>query len=83
MCGVKCLKAVPYQPETHGLIKRFNGTLKAMLKMYVDRCQNDWEVWVSYLLCAYRSVPQESTGFAPFELLYWRQVSGPLDLIHD
>uniref|UniRef100_A0A8C8S4V8 ribonuclease H n=1 Tax=Pelusios castaneus TaxID=367368 RepID=A0A8C8S4V8_9SAUR len=83
MCGVGHLKAAPYHPETNGLVERFNGTLKSMLRMYVDRRQNDWDVLLPFLLYAYRSVPQESTGFAPFELLYGRQVRGPLDLIRD
>ncbi|XP_065438558.1 uncharacterized protein LOC135981218 [Chrysemys picta bellii] len=83
LCGVKHLKAAPYHPQTNGLVERFNGTLKSMLKMYVDRRQNDWDVMLPYLLYAYRSVPQESTGFAPFELLYGRQVRGPLDLVRD
>lgn len=83
MCGVKHLKAAPYHPQINGLVERFNGTLKSMMKMDVDRCQNDGDVRLPYLLYVYRSVPQESTRFAPSELLYVRQVSGPLDLTHD
>ena len=30
---------------------------------------------------AYREVPQASTGFSPFELLYGRAVRGPLDIV--
>ena len=29
----------------------------------------------------YREVPQASTGFSPFELLYGRAVRGPLDIV--
>ncbi|KAG6924942.1 hypothetical protein G0U57_016049, partial [Chelydra serpentina] len=83
LCGAKHLKAAPYHPQTNGLVERFNGTLKSMLKMYVDRRQNDWDVMLPYLLYAYRSVPQESTKFAPFELLYGSQVQEPLDLVRD
>ncbi|XP_051794916.1 uncharacterized protein LOC127530951 [Acanthochromis polyacanthus] len=43
----------------------------------------DWDQWLPYLLFAYREVPQSSTGFSPFELLYGRQVRGPLDLLKD
>ena len=35
------------------------------------------------LLFAYREVPQESTGFSPFELLYGRDVRGPLDVLKE
>ncbi len=37
----------------------------------------------SFLLFAYREVPQCSTGFSPFELLFGRQVRGPLDVLKE
>lgn len=39
--------------------------------------------WLPYLLFVYREVPQASTGFLPFELLYGRQVRGPLHLLKE
>ena len=33
------------------------------------------------LLFAYWEVPQESTGFAPFELLFGRTVRGPMQIL--
>ena len=42
----------------------------------------DWHQLIPYLLFAYREVPQSSTGFSPFELLYGRTVKGLLDVIH-
>ena len=41
----------------------------------------DWDKMLPYILFAYREVPQASTGFSPFELLYGHQVRGPLDII--
>ena len=35
------------------------------------------------MLFAYREVPQASTGFSPFELLYGRRVRGPLDVLRE
>ena len=32
---------------------------------------------------AYREVPQASTGFSPFELLYGRSVRGPLSVLKE
>ena len=43
----------------------------------------DWDRLVPYLLFAYREVPQDSTGFSPFELLYGRCVRGPLDILKE
>ena len=41
----------------------------------------DWHRLLPYVLFAYREVPQASTGFSPFELVYGRQMRGPLDVI--
>lgn len=43
----------------------------------------DWDKWIPFLLFAYREVPQCSTGFSSFELLYGRQVRGPLDMLKE
>ena len=43
----------------------------------------DWDKMIPYVLFAYREVPQSSTGFSPFELLYGREVRGPLDVIKE
>ena len=36
-----------------------------------------------YLLFAYCEVPQSTTGFSLFELLYGREVRGPLDVVRE
>ena len=38
---------------------------------------------VPYVLFGYREVPQQSTGFSPFELIYSRDVRGFLDLLKE
>ena len=43
----------------------------------------DWDRMLLYVLFAYRKVPQSSTGFSPFELLYGREVRGPLDVLRE
>ena len=49
----------------------------------MSRGQRDWDDYLPYVLFAYREVPQESTGFSPFELLYGRRVRGPLDVLKE
>ncbi|KAL0194735.1 hypothetical protein M9458_008307 [Cirrhinus mrigala] len=48
---------------------------------YHPHTGRDWDKWLPFVLFAYREVPQASTGFSPFELLYGWQVQGPLDLL--
>lgn len=65
------------------LVGRYNQTLKTMLRKFGSHTGSDWDWWLPYLLFAYREIPQASTGFSPFELLYGHQVRGPLDLLRD
>lgn len=54
-----------------------------MLRKFVNSSGTDWDLWLPYLLFAYREVPQASTGFSPFELLYGHDVRGPLSLLRE
>lgn len=81
--GIKGIQTTPFHPQTDGLVECFNGTLKNILKYFVAETGRDWDKWILFLLFAYREVPQCSTGFSPFELLYGRQVRGPLDMLKE
>ncbi|CAM4586800.1 unnamed protein product [Lepidochelys olivacea] len=65
-CGVRHDWASAYHPQSNGLVERFNGTLKMMLKTFMDQHPQDWDKYLPHLLFAYREVPQETTGFSPF-----------------
>ncbi len=80
---IQSIRTSPYHPQTDGLVERFNQTLKSMLRKAVSSEGKDWDKWIPYLLFAYREVPQASTGFSPFELLYGRNVWGPLDILKE
>ena len=80
---IQPIKTSPYHPQTDGLVKRFNQTLKAMLRRTAWDEGKDWDKWVPYLLFAYREAPQSSTGFSPFELVYGRQIRRPLDIFKE
>ena len=66
----------PYQPLPPPNVERFNQMLKSMLRKVVSTEGKDWDKWIPYLLFAYRQVPQASTGFSSFELLYGCNVRG-------
>ena len=75
--GVKHIKTSPYHPQTNGTLERFHSTLKQMLRKTCKDVKN-WDKWIPYLLFAYRETPHATTGFAPFELMFGREVRGPL-----
>ena len=81
LLSVKQLTTTPYHPACNGLVERFNGTLKSMLKKLSEEQPKQWDRYIPALLFAYREATQESTGFSPFELLYGRHVRGPLTIL--
>ncbi len=83
LLGIKSIRTSVYHPQTDGLVERFNRTLKTMIRKFVHEDAKNWHKWLEPLLFAVREVPQASTGFSPFELLYGRQPRGVLDVLSE
>ena len=83
LLSIKHMVSSPYHPECNGLCEKFNSTLKQMLKKLCVEKPRDWDRYLEPLLFAYREVPQESLGFSPFELLYGRQIRGPMSILRE
>ncbi|XP_077964207.1 uncharacterized protein LOC144411428 [Gasterosteus aculeatus] len=77
---VSQIRTSVYHPQTDGLVERFNKTLKQMLRKAIDVEGKNWDQLIPFVLFSIREVPQASTGFSPFELLYGRRPRGMLDL---
>ena len=73
----------PYHTQTDGVVEQFNQTLKDMLRKTACEEGKDWDHQIPFVLFAYREVLQALTGFSPFELLYGREVRGPLDVLKE
>ena len=62
------------------MLEQCHVSFKSMVrKSGVD--SRDWDTYLKYLLFAYRSAPHTVTGFTPFELIYGRDVRGPLEML--
>ena len=83
LLSIRQLVTTPYHPQCNGLVERFNGTLKEMLKRMCAEKPRDWDRYVAPLLFAYREVPQESLAFSPFELIYGHTVRGPMQILKE
>ena len=77
LLSIKGLTSTPYHPICNGLVERWNETLKSMIKRLCQNQPKQWHRLINPVLFAYREVPQESTGFSPFQMLYGRSVRGP------
>lgn len=54
-----------------------------MVHKFIKEDAKNWDKWLDPLLFAMREIPQASTGFSPFELLYGCQPHGVLDVIRE
>ena len=81
LLSIKGSTTTPYHAQANGLVERFNGTLKSMIKKLCLEQPKQWDRYMPALLFAYRETPQESTKFSPFELLYGRTVRGPMQVL--
>ena len=83
LLGIKHITTTPYHPMCNGVAEAYNKVLKLMLKRMCQEKFTDWHKYIEPLLFAYREVPHDSTGFSPFELLYGRNVRGPMMILKE
>ena len=81
LLGISQLTTTPYHSMCNGLVERFNDTLKTMLRRLCAEKPKQWDIYVNALPFAYREVPQESTRFSPFEIVFGRTVRGPMQIL--
>lgn len=81
LLSVQPVTTTPYHPQSNGMVERFNGTLKAMIKKVTSEKPKDWDRYIPALMFAYRELPNASTGFSPFELLFGRPSRGPISFL--
>ncbi|XP_061180218.1 uncharacterized protein LOC133188744 [Saccostrea echinata] len=62
-----------YHPETNGLVERFNQTIQKMLFKSANEDHSNWDECIDEALFSYRTQPQKSTKFSPFQIMYGRK----------
>ena len=65
LLGVKKLNTTSYHPACDGLVELFNRTLKTALCKHAAACGDQWDMYLSGVVWAYRNVPHDSTGEKP------------------
>ncbi|XP_066965514.1 uncharacterized protein [Macrobrachium rosenbergii] len=81
--GIKHSMSTVYHPQSQGCLERFHQTLKEGLTKFCEETGKDWEEGLPFVLYAVRNAHQESLGSSPAELLYGRQIRGPLKVLYD
>lgn len=79
--GVSKTRTTPGYPQSDGMVERFNRTLLNALASFVDRHQKDWDLYIPFVMLAYRNAVHESTGTSPSLMMFGREVRGPVELL--
>ena len=77
--GVKHKLSTAYHPQTNGLVERFNRTLCEALAKYANAHKDDWDLYLSSVLFAYRTKRHSTTRHEPFYLMYGRDAVLPIE----
>ena len=79
--GSKLLNTTAYHPQTNGQAERFNRTIVARMRHYVNEHQTDWDDYVQPLTYGYNCQVHRTTGTTPFSLVLSREPPGPMDIV--
>ena len=72
-----------YRPQSQGVLERSHQTMKNLLRKFTMDTDKDWDECIDLLLFVMRSVPNESTGVSPFEMLFGRKARDILKIIKE
>lgn len=81
VAGVKKSRTTAYHPMGNGHVERFNRTLGSMIRSLPPRNKQKWPQMLQTLTFAYNCTAHESTGYAPFYLMYGRIPKLPVDVM--
>lgn len=79
--GVKKSHTTPYHPMGNGQTERFNRTLGNMIRSLPPRAKERWPQMIQTLTFSYNCTTHETTGFAPFYLMFGRVPRLPVDIM--
>ncbi|KAJ8001345.1 hypothetical protein DPEC_G00168570 [Dallia pectoralis] len=79
--GVEKSHTTPYHPMGNGQTERFNRTLGSMIRSLPPRAKEKWPQIIQTLTFSYNCTTHETTGFAPFYLMFGRIPKLPVDVM--
>ena len=81
MAEVQKSHTTPYHPMGNGVTERFNRTLGGMIRSLPPQPKAKWPQMLQLLTFCYNCTEHETTGFAPFYLVFGRVPRLPVDVM--
>lgn len=81
LSGVSKSHTTAYHPMGNGATERFNRTLGSMLRSLPLKEKHKWPQQIQTLTFAYNATVHETTGYAPFQLMFGRTPRLPVDVM--
>lgn len=81
MAGVQKSHTTPYHPMGNGITERYNRTLGNMIRSLPPNYKARWPQMLQTLTFCYNCTEHETTGFAPFYLMFGRIPRLPVDVV--
>ncbi len=81
LLGIQTTTTGGYNPKGNGQVERMHRDLGPMLKVMVQQDKHSWEEALPWALMAIRTAVCRSTGMAPYQILFGRNCSQPLDMM--
>ena len=78
---VKHTTTPTYNPQSNGNLERFHRTLSAIIRVFCDREDPNWDQYLGPATLAYNTKQHSATGITPFSGMFGRECRLPIDLI--
>lgn len=83
VAGVQKSHTTPYHPMGNGCVERFNRTLGNMIRALPPKAKHRWPQMLKALTFSYNATVHETTGYAPFHLMFGRCPRLPVDMMFE
>ena len=76
---IKHRRSTPYHPQANGKVESTNKTLEGIITKTMAMNRKDWEEKLKDALWAYRITWKNTIGFTPYQLVYGKEVTLPIE----
>ena len=79
LLGYNHILSTPYHPQTNGVVERFNASMVVQISKLQPTHHNNCDDYLDAVVFAYNSSKHKTTQYSPFELLFGRCLTLPID----